>query len=131
MLPPLLPLPVPVAPELDAPDGAARRSLLLVAPGEPAASLRRFTEGTLPSRLMPLGPLLVDAACPAPWSERSFGVVGLTCAMAPPASSMDESNMAMDGLCIRISFGTGKRVAAQRRASRMQVRRAMPMEFKQ
>lgn len=57
---PLLPAPVPVAPELEAPDGADRRSLLLVAPGEPAASLRRFTEGTSPSRLMPLGPLSAD-----------------------------------------------------------------------
>src|SRR5512133_3111511 len=101
---PLLAAPVPVAPELDAPEGAARRSLLLVAPGAPDASLRRFTEGTSPSRDTPLGPFFVETEWPAPWSERSLGVVGLTCAAALPASSSEDSSTATDRLFIQISF---------------------------
>jgi len=97
---PLLPVPVPVAPELEVPEGAARRSLLSVAPGEPEASLRRLTDGRSPSRVTPLGPFFVEPECSAPWSERSLGVVGLTCAIALPVSSSVENRMAKDGLCI-------------------------------
>src|ERR1700712_892533 len=97
---PLLPAPPPVAPELDVPDGAASRSLFVVAPSEPAASSRRFTDGTSPSRLTPLGPFFAEPEWPAPWSDRSFGMVGLTCAAALPTTSSDESRITIARLSI-------------------------------